>query len=127
MSEVIKQKFIYEAKVLDIHDGDTISVEIDCGFQLSFKDKIRFFGVNAPELKIKNENKKMIENTLGTQTLNVVKDFIKVGDTILIETIKDKKEKYGRYLAKIFITKNKKQICLNDYLLTNGYVVKMIY
>jgi len=122
-----KQKFVYEAKVIEIHDGDTIKVEIDLGFQMKFTDKIRFYGLNAPELKIRNENKKLVENPLGTQTLNIVKDFIKPGDTIVIETVKDKKEKFGRYLANIYVTKGSEQIFLNDHLLNNGFAVPMKY
>jgi micrococcal nuclease len=122
-----KQKFVYEAKVLDIHDGDTISIEIDLGFQMRFTDKVRFYGINAPELKIRNEKNKMTENPLGTKTLNTVKEFIKIGDIITIETIKDKKEKYGRYLANVYVLLDDRQICLNDYLLNNGLAVPMKY
>lgn len=122
-----KQKFVYEAKVLDIHDGDTISIEIDLGFQMRFTDKVRFYGINAPELKIRDEKNKITENPLGTKTLNTVKEFIKIGDVITIETIKDKKEKYGRYLANVYVLLDDRQICLNDYLLNNGLAVPMKY
>ncbi|ALN97236.1 hypothetical protein [Flavobacterium phage Fpv6] len=127
MNTMKKQKFVYEAKVLDIHDGDTISIEIDLGFQMRFTDKVRFYGINAPELKIRNEKNKMTENPLGTKTLNTVKEFIKIGDVITIETIKDKKEKYGRYLANVYVLLDDRQICLNDYLLNNGLAVPMKY
>lgn len=122
-----KQKFVYEAKVLEIHDGDTITVEIDLGFEVKFTEKIRFFGINAPELRIRNEAKKLVENPEGTKTLNIVKEFLKIGETIVIETMKDKKEKYGRYLANIYIVKNDEEICLNKYLLENNLATKMIY
>ncbi|QCW20370.1 hypothetical protein [Flavobacterium phage FPSV-S2] len=127
MNTMKKQKFVYEAKVLDIHDGDTISIEIDLGFQMRFTDKVRFYGINAPELKIRNEKNKMTENQLGIKTLNTVKEFIKIGDVITIETIKDKKEKYGRYLANVYVLLDDRQICLNDYLLNNGLAVPMKY
>jgi micrococcal nuclease len=122
-----KQKFVYEAKVLSVHDGDTISVEVDLGFQIKFTDKIRFYGINAPELKIKDTNNKMQINPEGMKTLAVVNDFIKAGDTIVIETIKDKKEKFGRYLANIYVTKNDEQIFLNKYLLDNNLAVELKY
>lgn len=122
-----KQKFIYQATVLDIHDGDTITVTFDLGFKVTFQDKIRFYGINAPELRIRNENNKLVENPLGTKTLGVVKSFLKIGDIILVETIKDKKEKYGRYLANIYVMLEGKQICLNDYLLNNGLATEMKY
>jgi len=124
---VKKQKYIYEAKVLSIHDGDTISVEIDLGFQMRFTDKIRFYGVNAPELKIRNENKKLVSNPQGQITLQAIQSLIKVGDIIIIETIKDNKEKYGRYLANIYVTDKDKQIFVNQYLLDNELAVPMKY
>lgn len=124
---MVKQKYVYEAKVLSVHDGDTISVEIDLGFELKFTDKIRFYGVNAPELKVRDEKNKLQINPAGMKTLGIVNDFMKAGDTILIETIKDKKEKYGRYLANIYVTKEKEQIFVNKYLLDNGLAVEMKY
>lgn len=122
-----KQKFTYEAIVKDIHDGDTISVEFDLGFNIKFSDKIRFYGINAPELRIRNENKKLVENTKGTETLEIVKSLLKIGDTIVVETIKDKKEKFGRYLGKIYIKNGEEQIFLNEFLLEKGYAEKLIY
>ncbi len=124
---MLKQKFVYEAKVLDIHDGDTISVEIDLGFQITFKDKIRFYGLNAPELRVRDEKRKLVENPLGLKTLEVVKSFIKVGDTITLETVKDKKEKYGRYLANVYVSKGKEQVLLNKYLLDNNFAEPLEY
>lgn len=124
---MVKQKYVYEAKVLSVHDGDTISVEIDLGFQLKFTDKIRFYGINAPELKIKDENNKSVINPKGMVTLGVVNDFLKAGDVIIIETVKDKKEKYGRYLANIYVLKNNEQIFLNQYLLDKGLATVMKY
>ena len=124
---VLKQKFVYEAKVLSVHDGDTISVEIDLGFELKFTDKIRFYGLNAPELKIRNDKNKLVENPSGTKTLEIVKEFLPVGSTIVVETIKDKKEKYSRYLANIYAMRDGKQINVNKWLLDYELAVPMKY
>lgn len=128
---MIKQQFVYEAKVLDIHDGDTLSIEIDLGFQMKFTDKVRLYGINAPELRVRDaETNKLVPNEAGIKALEIVKSFIKVGDKIVIETIKDKKEKHGRYLAKVYVTNGllfKNQISVNNYLLENGFAVEMKY
>lgn len=124
---MIKQKFVYEAKVLSVHDGDTISVEIDLGFELKFTDKIRFFGLNAPELKMRNENNKLVENPAGNKTLEIVKEFLPIGSTIVVETIKDKKEKYGRYLANIYAMRDGEQVNVNKFLLEYNLAVPMKY
>ena len=124
---MVKQKFVYEAKVLSVHDGDTISVEIDLGFELKFTDKIRFYGLNAPELKIRNDKNKLVENPAGTKTLEIVKEFLPIGSTIVVETIKDKKEKYGRYLANIYAMRDDEQINVNKWLLEYELAVPMKY
>ena len=124
---MIKQKFVYEAKVLSVHDGDTISVEIDLGFELKFTDKIRFYGLNAPELKMRNDKNKLVENPAGTKTLEIVKEFLPIGSTIVVETIKDKKEKYGRYLANIYAMRDGEQINVNKWLLDYELAVPMKY
>ena len=124
---VLKQKFVYEAKVLSVHDGDTISVEIDLGFELKFTDKIRFYGLNAPELKIRNDKNKLVENPAGTKTLEIVKEFLPIGSTIVVETIKDKKEKYGRYLANIYAMRDGEQINVNKWLLDYKLAIPMKY
>lgn len=124
---MVKQKFVYEAKVLSVHDGDTISVEIDLGFELKFTDKIRFYGLNAPELKIRNDKNKLVENPAGTKTLEIVKEFLPIGSTIVVETIKDKKEKYGRYLANIYAMRDDEQVNVNKFLLDYELAVPMKY
>jgi micrococcal nuclease len=94
---------------------------------MKFTDKIRFYGINAPELKIRDNNKKLISNPQGLATLEVVNSLIKVGDIIIIETIKDNKEKYGRYLANIYVNKKDQQVFVNQYLLDNKLAVPMKY
>jgi micrococcal nuclease len=122
---MIKQKFVYEAIVLNVHDGDTITVEIDLGFQMKFTDKVRFLGIDAPELKVRNEDNKLVTNDAGQKSLKVVAELLPIGSKITIETIKDKKEKYGRYLATVYVEKNKEQINVNKFLLSNDLAKKM--
>ena len=40
----------YEATVIDNHDGDTVTVDIDLGHRIRTTDAIRVRGINAPEL-----------------------------------------------------------------------------
>ena len=38
-------------KVTNVVDGDTIDVEIDLGFDISFSSRVRLAGIDTPELK----------------------------------------------------------------------------
>ena len=40
----------YPAKVTAVHDGDTMNLLLDLGFNISFESACRVYGINAPEL-----------------------------------------------------------------------------
>ncbi|MDI7219608.1 DUF1016 N-terminal domain-containing protein [Leptospira santarosai] len=72
-----------------IVDGDTLLVQIDLGFGLTTRQKIRLLGVSAPELGTPE----------GNEALESLKKKLKPGTNLLIRThIQDK---YGRYLGDV--------------------------
>jgi len=105
--------YTYKAKVTKVYDGDTITVNIDLGFYLSWNEQvIRLARINTAEIK-------GAEREAGLKVRDIVASLI-LDKEVTIKTIKDKKEKYGRYLAEIeFEDENGKIINLSDYLLEN--------
>ncbi len=110
-----KTLYHYKAKVTDVYDGDTITVEIDLGLHTFIKgEKIRLHRINAPEVK-------GVEKEKGIKSRDFLRRKI-LGKEILLETIKDKDEKYGRYLGEIFLEAKKDQfININDLLVEKGF------
>lgn len=108
--------YTYKAFVTSVYDGDTITCDIDCGFGIVLKkQKIRLYGLNAPE--VRGESKE-----LGIITRDKLRERI-LNKDIYLKTIKDKKGKYGRYIATIYIeTEN-----INDWLVQNNLAVKAEY
>ena len=100
----------YAARVVAIHDGDTLTAAIDCGFDIVFTQPIRFYGINAPELTTQ----------AGKDALAYLLTLINVGDVVTLDTVKDRKEKYGRYLATI---KRADGLNVNDAMVTSGHAV----
>ena len=87
--------YIYKIVVTDVYDGDTITADIDLGFNMVMKNqKIRLHGINAVELR--GETKQ-----LGTVARDYVRNLI-LGKTVVMKSIKDKSEKYGRILGIIY-------------------------
>jgi micrococcal nuclease len=112
-------KYHYSCKVVDIHDGDTIKVDIDLGFGVVLKSQtFRFFGINAPE--IHGETK-----TAGLKTTAYVQQVLADKD-IIIESIKDEKEKFGRWLGKIYYLDGSDWKDLNQELLDKDLAVKFM-
>lgn len=112
----------YKAKVLEVYDADTIRVEINLGFGLTWRGsdnrgvEIRLFGINAPEMKGVEKDKGTISrNKLREQLLNT---------EITLKTIKDKSEKFGRYLGIILKDDGTN---INDWLVNEGLAIKKMY
>lgn len=82
----------YAAKILSVHDGDTCTALVDLGFRISQEMPLRLNGINAPELSQPG----------GKEARDHLRAMID-GKSVVILTAKDKKEKYGRYLATIFV------------------------
>lgn len=100
----------YRAFVRKIYDGDTITVDIDLGFDVVLKDqKIRLVRINAPEVRGK-------ERPEGLKSRDALRS--KIGNKwVKIKTQKDKKGKYGRWLGEIWL----EDLCVNDWLLKEGH------
>jgi micrococcal nuclease len=47
----VKRLFEWRAKCWKVHDGDTIYVTIDRGFEEWSRQRLRLLGVNAPEIR----------------------------------------------------------------------------
>ena len=107
----------YKAIVASIYDGDTIRVDIDLGFSIWMKNEsIRLYGLDAPEIRGS-------ERSSGLITRDELIKLIPIGSTITLKTIKDSKEKYGRYLGIIISDTG---VNVNDYLLTNQLAIEYI-
>lgn len=64
----------YPARVLSIHDGDTLTVQLDLGFNIAFTSNARLYGINAPELS----------TTAGKAALAYVQTLVKPGDAVAV-------------------------------------------
>ena len=102
--------FYYKAVVDGVYDGDTITCTIDCGFNLSMKkQKIRLSGIDTPEIRgDEREAALFVRDKLREKILN---------KEVILKTEKDKKGKYGRYLATVYINGEN----VNEWLINEGH------
>ena len=111
----------YKAFVTKVYDGDTITVEVDLGFKTFVKgEKIRLSRINAPEIRgVSRED--------GINSRDYLRELI-LEKEILLETIRDKKGKYGRYLGEVYIEiETNKWLNINDDLVNKGFAVYKEY
>ncbi len=110
----------YTAQVLSVYDGDTCRVDIDLGLGIWIRnEKLRLCRINAPEVTGE-------EKALGLAARDTLRTLID-GRKIIIETVKDRRGKYGRYLAEIWLEQNGGFININDELVAQGHAVYKEY
>ncbi len=80
----------YTALVINVVDGDTVDVVVDLGFHIRQEMRVRLARIDAPE-RFTEEGK--------TSTEWLLAQLDKNGWFIMLRTIKDTKDKYGRYLG----------------------------
>jgi len=115
--------YTYRAKLDRVIDGDTIDVNIDLGFDISVKKRVRFTGINTPESRTRD----LEEKKLGLAAKERVKSILAENDSFIIES----KEigKYGRVLGEVFINtvdsiETEEEVSLNELLKTEGHAVE---
>jgi micrococcal nuclease len=110
----------YRARVLSVYDGDTCKVEIDLGLMMrKHGETIRLARINAPEVLGKSAK-------AGKQSRDHLKALIE-GKDILLTTIRDKQEKYGRYLGEIWLGSDGVYTNINDQLVADGHAEYKTY
>lgn len=105
--------YTYRARIVSIYDADTVRADIDLGFGAWLANQpLRIYGIDAPERGTPEGGlaKAAAERLLA----------IEPGQAITITTLKDKTEKYGRYLAKITLPNGEDYATL---LIAEGYAV----
>ena len=102
-------KYIYKAKLVRVVDGDTVDALIDVGFDIWFKKRIRFKGIDTWESRTRN----LEEKALGLKAKARTKE--------LLESVSSKSGyfrlksygtgKYGRVLGELFVMDKEGKQC----------------
>jgi micrococcal nuclease len=103
-------------KVTNVVDGDTIDVEIDLGFSVSYAQRLRLAGIDTPESRTTDK----AEKALGLEAKEYLKGKIKDAKDVIVKTEKpDSSEKYGRILGWVYIDGSNKSI--NEQMIEDGH------
>jgi len=90
---------LLRARVLRVIDGDTIDVEIDCGFRTVRTERLRLLGVNAPELRAREPAEREAAQLAKAHLMQRL-PATPGRWSVLIRT--SKADAFGRYLADIW-------------------------
>jgi len=102
--------YTYRAFVSNVYDGDTVTLDIDLGFDISLKgQKVRLLHISAPELRGESRpSGLMSRDALRARIAN---------KWVVLRTERDRKEKFGRWLGEIWLEGE----CVNSWMLAEGH------
>jgi micrococcal nuclease len=103
--------FEYNCTLRRVVDGDTIDVNIDLGFDIWHKGRIRMAGIDTPESRTRNKEEKV----LGLAAKARLKELLKT-KKLTIQCTKEK-GKFGRILADVLAN----DVNINKQLMDEGH------
>ena len=107
----------YGCKVTRVVDGDTIDVDLDLGFDIIYKCRVRLYGIDTPESRTRNKD----EKARGKLASKFLQDAINHGAHVILRThLKDSKGKFGRVLASVIVD----GIDINQSMVINHMAVR---
>ena len=123
--------FMYRVSSLEkVVDGDTIDVNIDLGFDVCTKQRVRLLGIDTPESRTRDPEEKKF-GLLSKKKLKewCLKAVASEKDDIEIELRcpeADSRGKFGRVLAEIWVSENGQCTNVNKWMCEEGYAVPYV-
>jgi len=111
--------YTYKAKLVRVINGDTLDINIDLGFDIIIKQRLKLFGIDTPDSRSKNVETKQQGLDVKQRLIGLLTKEFKV------ETMLNKRGKYGRILGKIYIVDEKdNEVCINELLVNEGLATR---
>ena len=108
----------YPATLKRVVDGDTVDLIVDLGFNIVKFERFRLYGINAPETRTRD----LEEKKRGLIAKQWLIDRLATMPIIYIDTLDDRKGKFGRYLANILDPNS--VYTINEIMVINGLAVE---
>tara|TARA_A100001011_G_scaffold224374_1_gene232313 strand:- start:660 stop:1004 length:345 start_codon:yes stop_codon:yes gene_type:complete len=107
-------KYYYAVEVIRVVDGDTVDVQIDLGFNVWHKCRVRMVGINAPESRTRDKEEK--KRGLAAKDWLANQFYTEAN----IELHSKGKGKFGRVLGEFYID----DININQLMVDKGHAVE---
>ena len=106
----------YKCKVVRVVDGDTVDVDIDLGFGMTYKkQRVRMLGIDTPESRTRD----LVEKKFGKASKAHLKEILE--RPFDIELVSHDKGKFGRILGELFHKGN--EVSINQQMVNDHHAV----
>ena len=117
------EKYVYRAKLVKVVDGDTVDALIDVGFNIWFKKRIRYKGIDTWESRTRDLDEKKLGLAAKARNKELLEKVSNKSGYFRIKSYGT--GKYGRVLADIYIQDSEgNDIWVNKTLITEGHAYK---
>ena len=107
----------YRAVITDVYDGDTVTADIDLGFNTwRHGERLRLYGIDTPEIRTRDD----AEKAAGFAARDKLRELI-LDKEVTLCTLQDEEGKFGRMLAKLYLDDGGPVRYVNAWLVLNGY------
>ena len=114
---VYKIMYEYQARLVRIIDGDTVDCDIDLGFDVWIRERVRLAGIDAPEVRTRDLEEKKAGKE-ATQWLQVQFETYAPDNLFkLITNDFNRTGKYGRTIGTIYINETN----INEQMIKEGH------
>ena len=108
----------YKVSVVKVVDGDTLDVDIDLGFGMSYKkQRVRMMGIDTPESRTRDK----VEKLFGKASKKHLKKLLESAESISL--ISHDKGKFGRILGEIYIHNDDAEVNVNQKMIDDCHAV----
>ncbi|MFT6077451.1 MAG: endonuclease YncB(thermonuclease family) [Myxococcota bacterium] len=85
-----KANYLYRAKIINVIDGDTLLLDVDLGFDVIKRQRIRLAGIDAAEMKTSD----------GKKSFKYLRDLSASLNEVVVRT--NKVDIFGRFIGDVF-------------------------
>lgn len=105
----------YNALVIDTYDSDTVTLNVDLGFDIHYEVRCRLSGIDGPEIRTRN----LKEKEFGFEARDYLRERI-LNKKVILKSLGNCK--FGRVLGEIYLEEPDGSIVyINQELIDVGY------
>ena len=106
----------YKVSITKVVDGDTVDVDIDLGFGMTYKkQRVRLMGIDTPESRTRD----LVEKLFGKASKKHLKEILSNAEMLTL--VSHDKGKFGRILGELFHSDN--EVSINQQMIHDHHAV----
>ena len=108
----------YNVTIVKVVDGDTVDVDIDLGFGMTYKkQRVRMMGIDTPESRTRD----LVEKKFGKASKKHLQNLLSEAERLTL--MSHDKGKFGRILGEIFAHHEEEEFSINQIMIDDHHAV----